>query len=357
VIKEVTPGGPSQKGGLRPGDEIVTVNGLPAGSEAGKLDELLHSEQIEVTVYRPAARAVIQATLQLEEFVPEASLGVVRRNDNAWDYWLDPARKIAYLRLSAIEPDSSQQVIDVVDKLQKSGLRGLVLDLRWCPGGTLDDARVIAEAFLGDYSLPFFMLPIPGNFAALADACLDNHCNNAVVRYRPDPRTHESRADIWTKRAPQTFPRFPMVALTNGETTGGAELIAAVLQDNKRAFILGQRTRGKGSVQSFVELGDGGRVTIAIANTRLKITNGLLVRPSGKNLHRFPDCKPADDWGVRPDPGLEFRVSPDLTVKLHEWIELMSLRPGWSNEALSLDDPDADPQRLAALRLLQRIVH
>src|SRR5205823_8200086 len=137
----------------------------------------------------------------------------------------------------------------------------------------------------------FFMMPTPANFAAHADIYLDNHCNNAAVRFRPDPRTKEARADRWAKQAAQTFANFPIVVLINGATTGGAELIAAVLQDNRRAFVLGQRTRGKGSVQSFVELGEGGRLSFAIPHTELKLTNGLLIRPSGKNLHRFPDSK------------------------------------------------------------------
>src|SRR5262249_30635387 len=76
LIKEVALGGPGQKAGLRPGDELVTINGLPAGPEAEKLDELLYGEQAEITVHRPAVRAVIRATLKQEEFLPETSLGV-----------------------------------------------------------------------------------------------------------------------------------------------------------------------------------------------------------------------------------------------------------------------------------------
>src|SRR5262249_3642751 len=89
---------------------------------------------------------------------------------------------------------------------------------------------------------------------------------------------------------------------------------------------------------------------------QLKLTNGTFLRPSGKGLSRFANSKPSDDWGVRPDPGLEFRASADLSRQLKEWWHQQSVRPGASNRALPLDDPDQDPQRQAALKALLRIM-
>src|SRR5439155_4753158 len=180
--------------------------------------------------------------------------------------------------------------------------------------------------------------------------CLDTHNTNAVVRSRPnDP-------DVQRKHATVTFPALPLVVLVNGETTGGGELIAAVLQDNRRAFVMGQRTRGKGSVQKTFELGEGSQLSVPVRNARLKLTSGLLVRPNGKTFHRFTDSKPNDDWGVRPDPGLEFRMSPELNAKLHEWWDQLSLRPGDSKDSVPVDDPDADPLRQAAIKQLERVL-
>jgi carboxyl-terminal processing protease len=88
----------------------------------------------------------------------------------------------------------------------------------------------------------------------------------------------------------------------------------------------------------------------------LKLTSGTFVRPSGKNLHRFPDSKPEDDWGVQPDGDGEFRLSADLTRRLKLWWQWQSLRPGSSLERLPLDDPRADPQQQAALGVLRRLV-
>src|SRR5262249_5673621 len=123
---------------------------------------------------------------------------------------------------------------------------------------------------------------------------------------------------------------LPVVVLVGPETSGGAELIAAALQDNGRATVAGQRTRGKASIQTMSGL--------PVPKIGLKLTSGTFYRPSGKNLHRFPDSKPGDDWGVRPEPKLEFRASAELNRQLREWWELQTLRPGSSREALPLDD-------------------
>ncbi len=139
---------------------------------------------------------------------------------------------------------------------------------------------------------------------------------------------------------------FPMVVLINGDTVGGGELIAAALQDHHRAVLIGQRTRGKGNVQTISPLG----------TLSLKVTSGTLLRPSGKNLHRFPDNKPTDDWGVTPDAGREFRISPDLSRALRKWWEQQTMRPGSSTERLPLDDPLVDPQRNAAWEALTELL-
>jgi len=139
----------------------------------------------------------------------------------------------------------------------------------------------------------------------------------------------------------------PLVVLVNGDTSGGAELIAAAVQDTGRGKIAGQRTRGKGSVQSQIAV---------TGDMQLKLTTGTFFRPSGKAMHRFPDSKPADDWGVRPDSGLEFPVTPALGQRLKEWWLAQTLRPGSSREILPLDDPAMDPQRQDAVKVLGDVI-
>ncbi len=88
----------------------------------------------------------------------------------------------------------------------------------------------------------------------------------------------------------------------------------------------------------------------------LKLTVATFSRPTGKALNRFVSSKISDDWGVRPEEKLECVLSPALNRQLREWWEEQTLRPGSSNKALPLDDPENDPQRQAALKALLRLV-
>ena len=87
-----------------------------------------------------------------------------------------------------------------------------------------------------------------------------------------------------------------------------------------------------------------------------KLTTGTFVRPSGKNFHRHPESKPTDDWGVRPDPEHELPVTAELSKRLKHGYTLHTLRPPSDRTALPIDDPDADPQRQAAVRMLRELV-
>ncbi|HEV3263046.1 MAG TPA: S41 family peptidase [Gemmataceae bacterium] len=320
TVTAVAPGGPAQRAGIRPGDRITHIDGRQAdtvrwvqtqarlGNGAVIVQASTARHRVELTLLRPGTKGPRKVTLEQQDFRPETVLGVARKDDNSWDYLVDKRHKIAHVRLATLTQGTTDELAGVLTSLKAEGMRGLILDLRWCPGGFLDQA-----------------VEVPRLFLSRGTVC--------TFKGRDDPRT--------AKAGHGDFVDFPMVVLVNGETSGGAELIAAALQDNKRAAVAGQRTLGKASVQTMLPM--------PVNNTYIKVTSGVFVRPNGKNLHRFPDSKPADDWGVRPDAKLEFRVSADLGRQLREAWLLQTLRPGSSNEALLLDDPEKDPQRQAAL--------
>jgi carboxyl-terminal processing protease len=106
---------------------------------------------------------------------------------------------------------------------------------------------------------------------------------------------------VWEAERADTYEGFPMVVLVNRFSASASEIVAACLQDHQRAVIAGERTWGKGSVQNVIELEEG--------KSALKLTTSSYQRPSGKNIHRFPDAKDSDDWGVRPNEGYELRLS------------------------------------------------
>ena len=326
----VRPGSPAQKAGLRPGDIVRQIDGTTAdlpgaarafeslhGAGPSKSDPGVH----HLVVERAGDPLPLRLRLERGEFLPESLFGVTRRPDNTWDHRLDRERRIAYVRLGPIENDSGDELSALLHELGE--VRGLVFDLRWCPGGYIDPARQIASTFLASGLI-------------------------ARTKYRnADRDTGELRADGGLIR--YQAGDYPILLLVNGETTGGGELIAAALKDNGRAVVAGTRTFGKASIQWTMSIQ-------GLPGYQFKLTGGTYTRPNGKNLQRFPDSKPTDDWGIRPDPGYELPTSADLAKKLKELHQLYALRPGGSREAMDLDDPAADPQRLRALKLVRGLM-
>jgi carboxyl-terminal processing protease len=346
VIKAVVPGGPAQKAGLRPGDQLTHINGKTVTSSFAGSARLFQEGTVQLRVYRPSTQTSWKVTIKPENFRAETALGVMRGPNNSWDYFIDREQHIAHVRLGSLERNTAADLARVLSQLTAAGMRGLILDLRWSPGGYLDEAKDVADLFLAGYVLPHLVLPAPGNLLAVADLYLGDHPKNATVVYRDRGRDdHHPPAD-------PGFIHFPMIVLINAETSGAAELVAAVLQDNMRAKIAGQRSRGKGSVQVIQRLQEDLEVKGPLPRAALKLSCGMLIRPSGKSLNRFADSSWTDDWGVCPDPKLDFRISADLGRQLRDWWQLQDLRPGTSSESLPLDDPVADPQRQVALQAL-----
>src|SRR5262249_54107403 len=167
--------------------------------------------------------------------------------------------------------NTAEELKKALVELKAEGLRGLVLDLRDNPGGLLGAAVEISDMFVSEGLI------------------VSTKGRNTVSK------TYEAQKDA-------TFEDFPVVVLVNQNSASAAEIVSACLQDHKRAKVVGQRTYGKGSVQNIIELEDG--------NSVLKLTVATYQRPSGKNIHRFKNAKPSDEWGVSPDPGLEVKLFP-----------------------------------------------
>ena len=91
--------------------------------------------------------------------------------------------------------------------------------------------------------------------------------------------------------------KYPVVILINKYSASASEILSAALQDHGRAVVIGERSYGKGSVQNVILMERG--------TSALKLTTASYWRPSGKNIHRFPDSKETDEWGVKPNAGFE----------------------------------------------------
>ena len=104
-----------------------------------------------------------------------------------------------------------------------------------------------------------------------------------------------------------TLRDFPIAVLVNRFSASASEIVSAALQDHGRAVIVGERTYGKGSVQNVIDMENG--------KSAIKLTTASYHRPNGKNIHRFPDSKEEDDWGVRPNEGYAVKWSNEDMVR------------------------------------------
>jgi carboxyl-terminal processing protease len=333
-VKRVIPGSPAQKAGVKPGDLITHFNATEVTAE--NVDKLFAqfaqprttfdlNTGVQTTVertltFRRADEKPFTAALKSGQYLPETAFGVWRTADDKWDCFIDRKAKIGYIRLGAIESGLDRKVAEMMADLSKQGCRALILDLRWCPGGYVDPGTQIAGMFLPDGSVISKMV-----FA--------------------NPANAGRGGDLLAPPGGGQYAKLPLVLLVGNETTGGGELIASALRDNNRCVVIGQRTFGRATIQNVIEAGFGG--------LQYRITVGTSLRPNGKNRHRSADSQPIDDWGVRPDEGLEVPITADKLAELRRQAELHGLRPSGSREALPFDDPAGDPYRLEALRYLR----
>ena len=126
-----------------------------------------------------------------------------------------------------------------------------------------------------------------------------------------------------------------MAVLVNHYSASASEIVSACLQDHKRAVVIGERTWGKGSVQNVIELEEG--------KSALKLTTASYHRPSGKNIHRFPEAKESDEWGVMPDDGYEVKMNGAETARLIEYRRRRDILIGKHEKALATSEtPAAD---------------
>jgi carboxyl-terminal processing protease len=270
--------------------------------------------KVSVTVLHAPGGARQTVTLTREIVHVETVLGDRRTKEDAWDFMVDRQKRIGYIRVVSFGRDTTRDLRRALEHLQKEKMRGLVLDLRFNPGGLLTSAIETCDLFID---------------------------KGRIVSTKG--RNVKERA--WEAKPEGTFGGFPMAILINHYSASASEIVSACLQDHRRAVVIGERSWGKGSVQNVIDLEDGKSV--------LKLTTASYRRPSGKNIHRFPDAKDGDDWGVRPDKDFEVTLSAeemrqlveerrqrDIVQPHEEAIKPVALAPPPASQS---SQPDASP--------------
>ncbi|HEX8521948.1 MAG TPA: S41 family peptidase [Tepidisphaeraceae bacterium] len=263
AIEVVTPidNSPASKAGVLPGDQILKVNG--ENIEGMRLQDVVKKiagklgSAVTLTVKHTTGEER-DLTMTREEIVMPTIKGYSRRPDNTWDYWISEDPKVAYIRVVQFTSETSDAMRAVLEKLLADGMKGLIMDLRYNPGGQLDQAIKVVDMFI-DHGV---IVSTKG-------------------RNRPE--------QVAKATSQGTLPYFPVICLVNEHSASAAEIVSGSLEDNKRALVVGERTYGKGSVQELIPLEQ--------KSGELKLTVAYYYLPSGRLVHKKKD---ATDWGVKP---------------------------------------------------------
>ncbi|HMO25939.1 MAG TPA: S41 family peptidase, partial [Tepidisphaeraceae bacterium] len=153
AIEIITPieGSPAFEAGVLAGDVLLKVNGEDVSNQ--RLREVIPriqgptGSQVTLTLRRTDGE-IVDLTMKRAEFVVPTLKGYRRSNGASWDYWVQDNPKIAYIRLTQFTPESAGKLRAVIEDLLKQGMQGLIFDLRFNPGGRLDEAVKIVDMFI-----------------------------------------------------------------------------------------------------------------------------------------------------------------------------------------------------------------
>lgn len=329
-IKVISPidGSPAAKAGIEPGDIITKVNGEDVTKQ--KLSDVMKKVKgprdttVTLTV-RHVDGQVADLTMKRDDIVMPTVKGMHRlvsakpSDEDQWDFWVNDSPKIAYVRITQFTSETSGSLKKAMDKLMAGHMQGLILDLRFNPGGRLEQAKDIVNLFVKEGVI----VKVKG-------------------RNRPEEVTYAKKDSALRD--------FPMVVMVNEQSASAAEIVSGSLKDNKRALVIGTRSFGKGSVQELIPMEDNGG--------ELKLTVAYYYLPSGRLVHRKKD---ASDWGVEPQLNvpmdenqekalLQYQIAVDVMNGRVKPATMPATAPAATAPALTKHP--ADPQFDAALKVL-----
>jgi len=327
MVESPLPGTPAYNAGVMAGDFILKIDGKAIDDwTLQKVVEHIQGDpntDVTLTVLHEGAKEPVDLKMTRAEIRIESVMGDTRDKINLeeWNFWVDRESKIAYVRVTEFTGTTVQELTRIVDGLQKAGLNGLIVDLRTNPGGLLEAAVDAASLFLQE-----------------GKTVVTTKGRGGVVE-------KEYKAKIKSNMKPGTY--YPITVLINRNSASASEILAAALQDHARAVVIGERTYGKGSVQVLIEMEEG--------TTALKLTTASYWRPSGRNIHRFPDSKEEDDWGVKPSKGFEIKLTDAERIEYFKWRRERDIlrRPG---QAPKKADPDGKDKKEFRDRVMDKAI-
>lgn len=346
-IRVVSPieGTPAQRAGVKPGDIISKVDGrsifglsldqavdVITGPENTDVELTLERPIVDNTVKpaektEPAKEAGQEAAKEVAKEAPQGKketltfrlhrsvIKVVTAKgwkrdgakEDAWNWFIDPANKIGYVRLTQFADTTCGELERAVSDMKRQGLSALVLDLRFNPGGLLDQAVCIGRKFVNVEGGP-------------------------IVRTQgPNGRLDSTE---WSDPSEASLSHIPVIVLVNQGSASASEIVSGCIatyahKGQLDALVLGARSYGKGSVQN---------VWPVTSNCIIKVTTAHYMLPNNKIIHRLPG---AETWGVEPDLKVEMlpkQTSEALLTRRNA--DLVPLNKDGIEADAKLPDPD-----------------
>jgi carboxyl-terminal processing protease len=262
VVVSPIDGSPASRAGVQPKDIIVSID--------GKSTKGMSTEEA-VKLIRGKAGTTVKLTLRRKGSLVEAPLMREVIELHAVEHQVNTTPdgvKVGYVQLKQFNANASKDMRTALEDLESKGVQGYVLDLRSNPGGLLVASIDIARQFL----------------------------NEGII---VSTKTRDGIQDI--KRATgRAITTKPLVVLVNEGSASASEILSGALQDNKRAVLVGQKTFGKGLVQSVRGLSDGSGMTVTIAK---------YLTPSNRDIHKH---------GIDPDVSVKLTEKELKTLKLED---------------------------------------
>ena len=276
VVKVISPidDTPASKAGIKAGDYIVKIDNIQVqGKSLSEAVDIMRGpvgSAIELTVRRRGVKKALTFNITREIIEVQSVKSELLDNN------------IGYIRLTSFNDNSSEQIKKKIKKLKENkNLNAFILDLRNNPGGLLSQAIKISDFFLE---------------------------NGEIVSTKSRKKSENRK---WFARKGDVIEGKTLIVLINYGSASASEIVAGALKDHKRAIILGERSYGKGSVQSIIPLKNKGAIRLTVAKYYL---------PSGKSI---------SEVGVRPDieineEGDDFRIKTDTDNQLNYAIKLIN---------------------------------
>ncbi|MGQ3685664.1 MAG: S41 family peptidase [Candidatus Loosdrechtia sp.] len=263
---------PAFKAGILVGDRIIKIDGeFTENMSTREVVKKLRGElgtEVTLTIVHEGESIPVDVTIE-RAIIQVRSIHGVRIVDDEY--------KIGYLAVTNFQENTIKDMDAAIRELLQKGMKGLVLDLRFNPGGLLNIAVEMADRFLA---------------------------KGVIVSTKGRDKTQNY---TYYAQRQGTYPDFPVVVLVNNGSASASEIVAGAIKDHKRGLLIGIKTFGKGSVQSLIPINDG--------RAALKLTTAEYYTPSGISIH---------EKGI--EPHIKVPLNLAETKALHEHLIMLDTK-------------------------------